>query len=339
MKSRTYEEAGVPHLKADAAYNRRISNLIRSTHIPGVLGKSTGFAALFDFKKLGIRNPVIVSSTDGVGTKLELAMLQKRHDTVGIDLVAMCVNDLVTCGARPVFFLDYFATGKFNAAVTQEVLRGIAAGCREAGCALVGGETAIMPGFYRAGAKNGVPQYDLAGFSVGLVDRNRIIDGQKIRSGDVLLGVASAGFHSNGFSLLRKTLSKADLGGSVGKKLLTPTRIYVKPVLKVINEVSVSGIAHITGGGLEDNIQRIMPKGLTAEIDTRSWPIPKLLQIVQDSGKISSKEMRHTFNMGIGLVFILKKHSVAKTQKILSKLKMPAWVIGRVVRGRRVEFV
>ncbi len=336
MAALTYEKAGVPHLKGDPAYNRQIRQWIGSTRIPGVLGNPTGFASLFDLAKTGIRQPLLVASTDGVGTKLELARLQNRHDTIGIDLVAMCVNDLVTCGAKPLFFLDYFATGRFDARATAQVLKGIVAGCRDAGCALVGGETAIMPGFYE-GKGGSVPQYDLAGFSVGAVDRRKMIDGRKIRSGDVLLGVASSGFHSNGFSLLRKIFSKRQLAGKIGKELLTPTRIYVRPILKVLEEIPVGGIVHITGGGLIDNLPRVMPDGLNARIQRGSWPQAKLFQLVQDSGNISDFEMMRTFNLGIGLVFILNKKYIHKTQRILNRLHLPSWVIGDIVKAKSVE--
>lgn len=338
-----YEEAGVPHLKGDPKYNKKIIQLIQSTRTPGVMGSATGFAALFDFKKSGITDPLLVSSTDGVGTKLEIARLQGKHDTIGIDLVAMCVNDLITCGAKPIFFLDYYAAGKFDSESTEEVLRGIAAGCREAGCALIGGETAIMPGFYSAPeTSNGkmTPQYDLAGFSVGVVGRKKVIDGRKIKKGDVLLGLAASGFHSNGYSLLRKIFSEEELCGSVGRELLIPTKIYVKPVLGLLNRVELHGIINITGGGFIDNLPRVIPKGLGALIDRRSWPRPKLFQQVQDSGNISNFEMARTFNMGIGMVLILQKNQAIEAQKLLKKQNLSSWVIGEIVKSAsRVEFL
>ncbi|MDP3920441.1 MAG: phosphoribosylformylglycinamidine cyclo-ligase [Candidatus Omnitrophota bacterium] len=335
MKSWTYEKAGVPHLKGDARYNSQISKLIASTRVPGVMGSATGFASLFDFRKAGIRNPLLVSSTDGVGTKLEIAHFQKRHDTIGLDLVAMCVNDLITSGAKPLFFLDYFATGKFHPKGTQQVLKGITAGCRQAGCALVGGETAIMPGFYSTGAGNGVPQYDLAGFSVGVVDRSKVIDGSKIRKGDVLLGLASTGFHSNGYSLLRKIFSPAQLRGKIGKELLKPTRIYVKPVLQLLQRVPVAGLVNITGGGFPDNLPRVVPKGLSASISLNSWPRPRIFSLVQDSGNITTFEMARTFNMGIGMVAILKGRYVPKAQGLLKRHQIRSWVIGEIKQGKR----
>jgi len=331
MKSWTYEKAGVPHLKGDPDYNRKISGLIRSTRIPGVMGSATGFASLFDLRKAGVKDPLLVTSTDGVGTKLEIARLLNRHDTIGIDLVAMCVNDIITCGAAPLIFLDYFATGKFSSPVMEQVLRGITAGCRDAGCALTGGETAIMPGFYEHGAQ-GAPQYDLAGFCVGVVDRRRMVTGQAIRAGDVVLGLASSGFHSNGYSLLRKVLKPRQLRGEIGRKLLAPTRIYVKPVLRLLKTVSLSGIVNITGGGFPDNVPRVLPAGVGVEIDTRQWSRPSLFQTVQDSGNIPSFEMYRTFNMGIGMVLLLKSRDLKAAQKVLKSAGLASWVIGQAVK-------
>jgi phosphoribosylformylglycinamidine cyclo-ligase len=340
-KAWTYEDAGVPHLKGDPAYNRKISKLIRSTRVPGVLGSATGFAALFDFKKTGIKDPLLVSSTDGVGTKLEIARLQGRHDTVGIDLVAMCVNDIITCGAKPIFFLDYFATGKFEPAITEKVLKGIVEGCRQAGCALVGGETAIMPGFYSAAPSGGngtkVSQYDIAGFSVGIVDRRKVVDGGQVRKGDILLGIASSGFHSNGFSLLRKIFSEKELRGPVGKQLLVPTQIYVRPVLEVLAKVPLHGIVNITGGGFIDNLPRVIPSGLGAVISRASWPQPKLFNFVKDSGNISDFEMARTFNLGIGMVLILKNADLGKTKSILTRHRLNSWAIGEITGKPGVE--
>ena len=331
MKSWTYERAGVPHLKGDPGYNRKIASLIRSSRIPGVVGKSLGFSALFDLKKTGVKDPVLVTTTDGVGTKLELARLLKKHDTIGIDLVAMCVNDLLTTGARPLIFLDYFATGKFKPAVAAQVLKGIVAGCRQAGSALVGGETAVMPGFY------GDSKYDLAGFAVGVVERGRIIDGRKIRAGNRLLGLASSGFHSNGFSLLRKIFSKGELCGPLGRELLTPTRIYVKPILEILKRIEVRGIANITGGGFYDNLPRVLPEGLTARIDSHAWPRPKLFETVERRGNIARFEMFRTFNMGIGMGLILEAKQAGPAQKIISRFGISSWDIGQVIKGKGVE--
>ncbi|MCB9800254.1 MAG: phosphoribosylformylglycinamidine cyclo-ligase [Candidatus Omnitrophica bacterium] len=330
MSGLTYAKAGVPHLKGDAGYNRQIADLIGSTRIPGVMGSRTGFSALFDFKRHGYRDPLLVSSTDGVGTKLEIASLQNKHDTVGIDLVAMCVNDMITCGAKPLIFLDYYAAGKFQPKVVREVLKGITAGCRDAGCALVGGETAIMPGFYTAHTKTNSGQYDIAGFSVGMVERKKLIDGTKIKKGHVLLGIESSGFHSNGFSLLRKVFTKKQLQGKVGRSLLRPTLIYVKPVFDVLKQTALSGIVNITGGGFYDNLPRVIPKGLGAVISRNAWPKPDLFQFVQDSGNISDFEMMRTFNMGIGMVLILNRSSVTQAQQTLKKHRLSSWVIGEI---------
>lgn len=336
----TYEKAGVPHLKGDPAYNRKISALIKSSLIPGVLGVTQaggrrsvplGFASLFDLKKVKVRDPILVSTTDGVGTKLELARLLGKHDSIGVDLVAMCVNDLLTMGARPLFFLDYFATGKFKPAVAAEVLKGVVRGCREAGCALVGGETAIMPGFY------GDSKYDLAGFAVGVVERNRVVEGSKIREGDALLGLASSGFHSNGYSLLRKIFPEKELKGPLGRTLLTPTRIYVQSVLALLKKIDVRGIVNITGGGFYDNLPRVLPPGLGARVDSGGWPRPKLFDAVQRRGNISNFEMFRTFNQGIGMILILKKNAVSGAQKVLKGFKISSWDIGEVVRGKGVE--
>ncbi len=334
----TYEAAGVPHLKGDPKYNGEIRNWINSTKVPGVMGSATGFAAMFDLGARGIKDPIMVTSTDGVGTKLELASLQKKHDTIGIDLVAMCVNDILAVGAAPVVFLDYFATGKFDPKTTREVLRGVVEGCRQAGCALVGGETAIMPGFYQVSP--GHSQYDVAGFSVGLVSRSRIIDGSKIKKGDAILGVASSGVHSNGFSLVRKLFSKKQLAGPIGKQLLAPTRIYVKPVQRLMQSVDLLGIANITGGGLIDNVPRILPKGVSARIDSKAWKVPELFRKMQSLGGISDHEMFRTFNMGIGMTLVMKQNHIATAQKILKSLGIASWKIGDIVSGKQtVEMV
>lgn len=332
----TYKKAGVPHLKGDPKYNQKIKQWIASTRVPGTLGSATGFAAFFDLKKTKIHDPLLVASTDGVGTKLEIAQFQKRHDTIGIDLVAMCVNDLITCGAKPIFFLDYLASGKFDALLTGQILKGIVDGCRQAECALIGGETAIMPGFYNL-SPEGKTQYDLAGFSVGLVSRKKVIDGRTVRKGDAVLGIASSGFHSNGYSLLRKIFSPKELRGTIGQKLLVPTRIYIRAVQKVLSRISLQGIANITGGGLIDNLPRIIPQGLTAGIRQKAWPRPKLFQFVQNSGNIRNFEMFRTFNMGIGMVFILAKEDAPKAQAVLKTMNLESWVIGEIIKGRKVE--
>jgi len=335
-KSWTYEQAGVPHLKGDAEYNRKVKSWISSTQIPGVLGSRTGFASIFDPRKTGFKDPLIVTSTDGVGTKLEVAALQGRHDTIGIDLVAMCVNDIITTGARPVIFLDYFAAGKFDSEVISEVLKGVTEGCRQAGCALVGGETAIMPGFYQTG-KGHSGQYDVAGFSVGLVERKQVIDGQGIREGDLLVGAASSGVHSNGFSLIRKILSRKELQGPLGRELLKPTRIYVKPILEILDDVALQGIVNITGGGFMDNVPRVLPKGLGAQVWKKSWPVPEIFSLIQKKGRISDSEMMRTFNLGIGMILIVRPEDAARTQHELKRLKLSNWVMGEIIRGGGVE--
>jgi len=326
----TYEKAGVPHLKGDSDYNRKIGRLIRSTHVPGVCGDTLGFASLFDLKKAGIKDPLLVASTDGVGTKLELARLLNKHDTIGIDLVAMCVNDLITSGARPLFFLDYYASGKFQTDVIGEVLKGVTEGCRQAGSALVGGETAIMPGFYSDTKRSLAAQYDIAGFSVGAVERKKVVTGKKIKAGDVILGIQSSGFHSNGYSLVRKIFSEKELSGPVGKKLLTPTIIYVKPVLALLRKLPLKGIVNITGGGFYDNLPRVIPKGLGAAIDRASWKVPEIFRIAQKAGGISDHEMYKTFNMGVGMVAVLEKRYVKASQKILKSFKLNAWPVGKI---------
>ncbi|MFH0983918.1 MAG: phosphoribosylformylglycinamidine cyclo-ligase [Candidatus Omnitrophota bacterium] len=336
MSAWTYEKAGVPHLKGDPAYNRKISGLIRSTHTPGVCGDTLGFASLFDLRKTGIKDPLLVASTDGVGTKLELARLLNKHDTIGIDLVAMCVNDLITSGAQPLFFLDYYASGKFQTNVIGEVLKGVTEGCRQSGCALVGGETAIMPGFYTDKRTALAAQYDVAGFSVGAVDRKKVVTGKKIKAGDVILGIQSSGFHSNGYSLIRKIFSEKELQGPVGRKLLTPTIIYVKPVMELTKKVLVKGIVNITGGGFYDNLPRVIPKGLGASIDRNTWKVPEIFRVAQKAGGISDHEMYKTFNMGIGMVVILGKRDVPSAQKVLKNFKLNSWEIGRIVRSSGV---
>lgn len=340
MSAWTYEKAGVPHLKGDPAYNRKISGLIRSTRTPGVCGDTLGFASLFDLAKTGIKDPLLVASTDGVGTKLELARLLDKHDTIGVDLVAMCVNDLITSGARPLFFLDYYASGKFQTNIIEDVLKGVAEGCRQSGCALVGGETAIMPGFYTDKRAALAAQYDVAGFSVGVVDRKKVVTGKKIKAGDVLLGVQSSGFHSNGYSLIRKIFSEKELKGPVGRQLLTPTFIYVKPVLALVKKMPVKGIVNITGGGFYDNLPRVIPNGLGARIDRNAWKVPELFRVAQKAGAISDHEMYQTFNMGVGMVVVLESRFVSSAQKMLkNNFKLDAWPIGDIVPISGVEIV
>jgi phosphoribosylformylglycinamidine cyclo-ligase len=302
---------------------------------PGVLAGIGGFGALFRVPR-SYREPVLVSGTDGVGTKLKLAFELKRHDTVGIDLVAMSVNDILTLGAEPLFFLDYYACGKLDVTSATQVVKGIAAGCEQAGCALIGGETAEMPGMYPAG------EYDLAGFAVGVVEKSRIINGKSIKSGDVILGLASNGAHSNGYALIRKIIStrrvnlSAKLGGRPLKELiLAPTRIYVKPVLALAKKVPLKGLAHITGGGLVENIPRVLPAGLGARIDKAAWPMPPLFTWLQQQGDIADDEMHRVFNCGIGMIIVVDARHAAKAQALLARAGERVWRIGAVTRCAR----
>lgn len=303
-----YSEAGVDIEKGNA-FVSRIKPLVAATHRRGVLTDIGGFSGLFALNGENLKDPVLVSSTDGVGTKLMVANMVGRHDTIGIDLVAMCVNDVVVCGARPLFFLDYFATSALDIDTAAEVVRGIAEGCKIAGCSLIGGETAEMPGLYRPG------DYDLAGFTVGVCDRDCIIDGSDIRVGDRIIGLASSGLHSNGYSLARKIFFEIaglgvddeapGLGRSVGEELLTPTRIYVDSLVKVLRRFKINGLVHITGGGFIDNIPRVLPAACAAHIRPGSWPVPPVFEFLRKQGEVAPQEMYRTFNMGIGMVAIV----------------------------------
>ncbi|HNV86187.1 MAG TPA: phosphoribosylformylglycinamidine cyclo-ligase [Candidatus Omnitrophota bacterium] len=324
----TYAKAGVSVDRGNRLV-KKIKSLAKRTMGRGVVGEIGTFSGCFDPSFLNLSNPLLVATTDGVGTKLEIAQELGKHDTVGIDLVAMCVNDLICTGAKPVFFLDYLACGKLDLKMSQSILKGIAKGCEEAGCALIGGETAEMPDFYREG------QYDLAGFSVGLVERGKVVTGEKVREGDVILGIASSGFHSNGYSLLRKLFSKQELQGAWGKTLLRPTRIYVWPVLSVMARTEVNGVAHVTGGAFYDKIARIIPRGLCASIDYKKWPIPPMFTEVRKRGKIKMSEMFRTFNMGIGMVLVLPQHGALHAREELSQFNLKSWVIGRIEKGAR----
>jgi len=334
-KSLSYRDAGVD-IDAGNELVKRIKPAVKSTSRPEVLTGLGGFGALFKMDTDRWREPLLVSGTDGVGTKLMLARQLGRHDTIGIDLVAMCVNDILTCGAEPLFFLDYFATGKLHLDEAQAVIEGIAAGCRLAGCALIGGETAEMPGMYGAG------EYDLAGFTVGAVERSDLLDGSRIRAGHRILGLASSGPHSNGYSLIRKVIeqSGADLEASItapsgepvklGSALLAPTRIYVKPVLSMLGEGRIDGLAHITGGGLTENIVRILPEGLGIDIDTSRWGRPEVFNWLQERGAIAESEMLRTFNCGIGMVMITPAAESRNVSERAAELDIPCFDIGRV---------
>jgi phosphoribosylformylglycinamidine cyclo-ligase len=332
----TYKDAGVD-IDAGDLFVQKIKPFVKATMRSEVLTDIGGFGGLFALKKY--KNPVLVSGTDGVGTKLKIAFLTKKHDTVGIDLVAMCVNDIVVQGAEPLFFLDYFATGKLKPSDHALVVKGIADGCKQAGCALIGGETAEMPSFY------GDDEYDLAGFAVGVVEKKDIIDGSQIKPGDQIIGLGSSGLHSNGYSLVRKVLfDKAgygvediltELGGpTLGEVLLTPTRIYAKTILGLLKDCDIGGMAHITGGGMTENTPRILPKGMQAVIRTRSWDIPPIFKLVQKKAGVDSVEMFRAFNMGIGMVLVVPKKQADKVLKKAAKLGEKAYHIGEIAKGK-----
>jgi len=330
----TYKDSGVD-IAAGNNFVNLIKPLVKSTSRPEVLADIGGFGGLFSLNTAKYKNPVLVSGTDGVGTKLKVAFLTDRHDTIGIDLVAMCVNDIIVQGAEPLFFLDYLATGKLLPEKGAEIVKGIAEGCRQAGCALIGGETAEMPGFYAEG------EYDVAGFTVGVVDRDNIIDGSSISVGNRLIGIASTGLHSNGYSLARTLmfdrlgLSINDEfpgggGASVADVLLTPTRIYVRSILNLLKDFSINGIAHITGGGLLENVPRVLPKGCQANIRINSWDQQNLFTVLQKAGNVERNEMYRTFNMGIGMVLIVAEKQAEEIIDRLKGLGESAWIIGDI---------
>ncbi len=332
----TYKDAGVNIEEGYKAVNL-IKGLARETFDSNVITDIGSFGSMY-LLNIGSSEYILVSGTDGVGTKLKIAFYLDKHDTVGIDCVAMCVNDILCHGAKPLFFLDYVACGKLNSSKVASIVKGIAEGCKMAGCSLVGGETAEMPGFYKE------DEYDLAGFAVGIVERQKAVYGKDVNTGDVLIGLASSGVHSNGYSLVRKVfgidenpkvLEKTyeELEMSLGEELLKPTRIYVKPVLKVLEKVNVKGIAHITGGGFFENIPRAFPKGYSAVIEKGSWKVPAIFKLIQERGKVEEREMFSTFNMGIGMVLIVSEEDVDLTLKILEQEKVNAWVIGVIQKG------
>jgi phosphoribosylformylglycinamidine cyclo-ligase len=339
---RAYADAGVD-IDAGDALVEKIKPLAKSTARIGADAGLGGFGALFDLKTAGFRDPVLVSTTDGVGTKLKIAIDAKKHDTVGIDLVAMCVNDLIVQGAEPLLFLDYFATGKLNVAEAATVIAGIAEGCKQAGCALVGGETAEMPGMYGKG------DYDLAGFAVGAVERARLLPRQDIVAGDVVLGLASSGVHSNGYSLVRKIVAQENLSydapapfdksQKLGDALLTPTRIYVRAILQAIEADAVKALAHITGGGLLENIPRVLPEGISVRIDARRFPVPPVFGWLAKAGNIDAHEMARTYNCGIGMVVIVAADQAEKAAKILAENGEKVYRIGVVEERASGEIV
>ena len=334
--SASYAAAGVD---IEAGYKgvQLMKEHVARTMIPGVVSGIGGFGGLFAPDLSGMEEPILVSGTDGVGTKIRVAQLLDKHDTIGIDCVAMCVNDIVCCGAKPLFFLDYIAIGKNEPEKVASIVRGVAEGCVQAGCALIGGETAEHPGVMNP------DDYDLAGFSVGVVDKAKMIDSSKMKAGDVILGLASTGLHSNGFSLVRKVfdIERADLskpldeleGKSLGEELLSPTKIYVKPVLAAIQAARIHGVSHITGGGFYENIPRCLPQGLSAKIDKSALNIPPIFSLLQEKGGIPERDMFNTFNMGVGMALIVDKEDVVKAVTALDAAGQSARVIGEVVSG------
>jgi phosphoribosylformylglycinamidine cyclo-ligase len=336
----TYKSSGVD-IDAGNKFVDLIRPMVRRTFRPEVITDIGGFGGLFSFPAMKYKNPVLVSSTDGVGTKLKVAFMVGKHDTVGIDLVAMSVNDIVVQGAEPLFLLDYLATGKLSLEISTQIIKGVAQGCKEAGCALIGGETAEMPSFYKEG------EYDLAGFAVGVVEKNKIIDGSSIRAGDQLIGIASSGLHSNGYSLARKVIFERmrmkpksrilGLSRTVGEELLVPTRIYVKTILDLIQNFHIHGIAHITGGGITDNLPRIIPKGCKAKIYKGAWPIPSIFRIIQEGGGVPEEEMLRTFNNGIGMILAVPRKEADGIIARLKNLKEKAYAIGEIVKAKPKE--
>lgn len=326
MTPLSYKNAGVNIDEADD-FIKIIKPMVKTTARPEVLGGIGGFSGLFAPRLKGLKDPVLVSSTDGVGTKLMIADLQKKYDTVGIDLVAMSVDDVVVTGAEPLFFLDYIACGRLDKRMLAEVMKGVVRGCREARCALVGGETAELPGLYTK------EQWDLAGFCVGIVDRGKIIDGRTCRRGDKVIGLASSGLHSNGYSLARKAFTEKELRSEIGRELLKPTRIYTRPILDVLKSVKIKAMAHITGGGFTDNIPRVIPPGLTVVIEEGRWPIPPIFRLIQERCGVDEHEIFRTLNMGIGMVLVVGPKDAEKTIALFAKMRQKAYIIGDLVSG------
>ncbi|MBU5671030.1 phosphoribosylformylglycinamidine cyclo-ligase [Paenibacillus brevis] len=337
--SEAYKQAGVDIAAGNEAVER-MKKHVKRTFRPEVMTELGGFGGLFGLNKDKYEEPVLVSGTDGVGTKLKLAFAMNKHDTIGIDAVAMCVNDIVVQGAEPLFFLDYLACDKVIPEKIEAIVAGIAEGCHQSGCALIGGETAEMPGMYAEG------EYDIAGFTVGVVDKSKIVNGSSIASGDVVLGLPSSGIHSNGFSLVRKLLLEqagydlkdrvSGLDGEVlGEVLLAPTRLYVKPVLSLLEKVQVKGMAHITGGGFIENIPRVLPDGVNAEIDYGSWPVQPIFRLLQRTGEVSNRDMFTTFNMGIGLIIVVAEQDAEQALAALREAGETPYQIGRITAGER----
>ncbi|MBW2593886.1 MAG: phosphoribosylformylglycinamidine cyclo-ligase [Deltaproteobacteria bacterium] len=339
-ESLTYKDSGVDIEKANALVDN-IKAIAKKTHRRGVMGEIGGFGGLFSLNTHDYEKPVLVSSTDGVGTKLKIAFMMDKHDTIGIDLVAMCVNDVIVQGAKPLFFLDYISMGRLSSQVASDIIGGIGAGCRQAGCALIGGETAEMPGLYKEG------EYDLAGFAVGLVDNDKIVDGSEISVGHILVGIESSGLHSNGYSLVRKICFDVlklqvdsyveDFGRTLGEELLTPTRIYVETINSIIRDLPVYGLAHITGGGFADNILRVIPDACNVILRTNSWDIPPIFPFLQDAGKVTDAEMMRTFNNGIGMVVVVPEDAVQDVLGRLNGMDQKGFVIGEIVERKKTD--
>ncbi|BAS67400.1 phosphoribosylformylglycinamidine cyclo-ligase [Bathymodiolus septemdierum thioautotrophic gill symbiont] len=326
MSSLTYQDSGVDINKGNELIEQ-IKPIAKSTAREGVLAGLGGFGAMFELPINRYKNPVLISGTDGVGTKLKVAEMLNKHDTIGIDLVAMCVNDLIVQGAEPLFFLDYYATGKLNTDIAVSVISGIGEGCKQSGCALIGGETAEMPGMYAG------EDYDLAGFCVGIADKKDVIDSSKVKNGDHIIALASSGPHSNGYSLIRKVLESVEPTEEQLQQLIEPTKIYVKSVLSLLKTHTVHAISHITGGGLLENIPRVLPDDLAAKLDSTSWALPEIFQFLQDTGNIELTEMYRVFNCGVGMVLVLSAEESADAIKHLEAQGEKAWLIGEIVKN------
>lgn len=341
--SKAYEQAGV-NIEAGYEAVKRMKSHVERTARKGIMGTFGGFGGMFDLSELNLKEPVLISGTDGVGTKLKLAFMVDKHDTIGVDCVAMCVNDIVAQGAEPLYFLDYVALGKAEPAKIEQIVKGVADGCVQSGAALIGGETAEMPGLYDE------DEYDLAGFAVGACEKAAIVTGEKIAEGDVLVGIASSGVHSNGYSLVRKIVFE-DNGyaidavvegyetlGKIGEALLTPTKLYAKPVMEMLKEADIHGMAHVTGGGFYENLPRMMPEGLATEVDLGTWPVLPIFEFLKDKGQLEDKDLYNVFNMGIGFVIAVKSEEADKIIEIAEKHGEKAYTIGRVVKGEGVIF-
>ncbi|TQR15476.1 phosphoribosylformylglycinamidine cyclo-ligase [Psychrobacillus soli] len=341
--SKAYEKAGV-NIEAGYEAVKRMKSHVERTARKGIMGTFGGFGGMFDLSSLNYKEPVLISGTDGVGTKLKLAFMTDSHDTIGVDCVAMCVNDIVAQGAEPLFFLDYVAVGKAVPERIEQIVKGVADGCVQSGAALIGGETAEMPGLYEE------DEYDLAGFAVGACEKSKIVTGEKIAEGDVLVGIASSGVHSNGYSLVRKIVFEQqgyntntivegyESLGEIGKALLTPTKIYAKPVMEMHNELAIHGMAHVTGGGFYENLPRMMPEGLAVEVDLGSWEVLPVFNLLKEKGELTDRDLYNVFNMGIGFVLALSAEEAEKAIAIAAAHGEKAYTIGRVVKGEGVLF-